>query len=79
MQRTQIYLDDELNQLLRSRAKLQGKGVSELIRQLLYQSLKQQTETAESFFNQLEPLESFADINPEDWVEKQRSNSRILR
>ncbi|HIP94206.1 MAG TPA: ribbon-helix-helix protein, CopG family [Leucothrix sp.] len=79
MQRTQIYLDDELNQLLRSRAKIQGKGLSELIRQLLHQSLKQEKETAASFFKKIKPLESFSDVDPEKWVKEQRSKSRILR
>lgn len=79
MQRTQIYLDDELNQLLRSQAKMQGKGLSELIRQLLHQSLKQEDQTASHFFEQLLPLESFTNIDPTRWVKNQRSNSRILR
>ena len=79
MQRTQIYLNNELKQSLQSRAKMQGKGLSELIRQILSQSLKREEQTADSFFKELKPLDSFSDIDPEEWVNEQRSRSRILR
>lgn len=36
-------------------------------------------QSAEEFFKNLQPLESFADIQPEQWVENIRSNSRIFR
>lgn len=40
---------------------------------------KTSQQAAEAFFNTLQPLESFADVQPEQWVENIRSNSRIFR
>jgi len=82
MQRTQIYLDDLLHRRLISRAKRQGVSMSELIRRLLALQLEKKEEqplTAESFFQQMRPLESFADVEPREWVRELRSTSRILR
>lgn len=82
MQRTQIYLDDQLHSVLIHRAKRQGVSMSELIRRLLNLQLakkEEQTLTAEAFFQQMRPLESFADIEPREWVRELRSSSRILQ
>jgi negative regulator of replication initiation len=82
MQRTQIYLDDNLHHTLITRAKQQGISMSELIRRLLKTQLsskEEQSLTAENFFEKLQPLESFAEQNPEQWVRELRSKSRILR
>jgi hypothetical protein len=56
--------------------------MSELIRRLLALQLEKKEEqplTAESFFQQMRPLESFADVEPREWVRELRSTSRILR
>lgn len=82
MQRTQIYLDDLLHRKLVSRAKRQGVSMSELIRRLLTLQLEKKEErplTAEAFFQQMRPLESFADVDPREWVRELRSTSRILQ
>lgn len=82
MQRTQIYLDDMLHKKLISRAKRQGVSMSELIRRLLTIQLEKKEEqplTAETFFQQMQPLESFAEVEPNEWVRELRSTSRILQ
>ncbi len=82
MQRTQIYLDDTLHQTLIARAKRQGVSMSELIRRLLTIQLEKKEEqplTAEAFFQQMHPLESFADVEPSEWARELRSTSRILQ
>ncbi|PIE00233.1 MAG: hypothetical protein CSA79_04725 [Thiothrix nivea] len=82
MQRTQIYLDDNLHHTLITQAKRQGISMSELIRRLLKTQLnskKEQSLTAEAFFEKLQPLESFVNQEPEQWVRELRSKSRILR
>lgn len=82
MQRTQIYLDDNLHHTLITQAKQQGISMSELIRRLLKTQLsskKERSLTAEAFFDKLQPLDSFADQDPEQWVRDLRSKSRILQ
>lgn len=82
MHRTQIYLDDKLHSTLIGRAKRQDISMSELIRRLLTTQLEKKEEkplTAEAFFKQMSPLESFAETEPEEWVRELRSTSRILR
>lgn len=82
MQRTQIYLDDHLHHTLRAQARQQGISMSELIRRLLKAQLsskEEQSSTAEAFFEKLQPLESCANQEPEQWVRELRSKSRILQ
>lgn len=54
----------------------------EFIRRLLTRGLEKKEEkspTAEAFFQQVQPLDSFAENQPEEWVRELRSTSRILR
>jgi predicted CopG family antitoxin len=77
-----VCLDDNLLERLLDDAKNKRLSFSELIRRLLSDQLLQSEtsqQSAEEFFNTLKPLESFADIQPEQWVENLRSNSRILK
>lgn len=82
MERTQIYLDSELRSTLIHRAKRQGVSMSELVRRLLVLQLKKDetaTSDAETYFQNLKPLESFQNVEPEAWVRDLRSGSRLLR
>lgn len=82
MERTQIYLDSELRSTLIHRAKRQGVSMSELVRRLLASQLKKDEEAAsdaEVYFQNLKPLESFEQVEPEEWVRDLRSGSRLLR
>ena len=56
--------------------------MSELISRRLTTQLAKKEEkplAAEAFFQQMPPLESFAETQPEEWVRELRSTSRILR
>ena len=82
MHHVQIHLDDKLHSTLIGRAKRQDISMSELIRRLLIRQLEKQEEkslTAKTFFQHMNPLESFAEAKPEAWVRELRSTSRILR
>jgi negative regulator of replication initiation len=80
MHRTQIYLPDALYESLKSRARGVGISISELIRRSLEKDLQQDpVADARAFFERLKPLESFADVDSDDYVRTIRGKSRILR
>ena len=80
MHRTQIYLQDELHDSLKARARSVGVSISELIRRTLEKDIqKDPVADARAYFERLKPLESFAQIDSEDYVRAIRSKSRILR
>ncbi len=80
MHRTQIYLQDDLHDNLKARARSVGVSLSELIRRTLERDIKKNpVSDACAFFEQLAPLESFAQINAETYVDALRSRSRLLR
>jgi plasmid stability protein len=81
MHRTQIYLPDHLHEQLKIRSRANGISVSALIRQVVEKDLGQDAapSDARQFFDQMTPLESFADCEPEEYVRAIRSQSRILR
>lgn len=80
MHRTQIYLQDELHDSLKARARSVGISISELIRRTLEKDIqKDPVADARAYFERLKPLKSFARIDSEDYVRAIRSKSRILR
>lgn len=80
MHRTQIYLHDDLYEGLKTRARSVGISMSELIRRTLEKDIqKDPVAEAQAFFEQLKPLESFADIDSQAYVQSIRSRSRLLR
>jgi plasmid stability protein len=81
MHRTQIYLPDQLHEQLKIRSRANGISVSALIRQVVEKDLQRNAapNDARQFFDQMTPLESFADCEPEEYVRAIRSKSRILR
>lgn len=80
MHRTQIYLNDELHGQLKRRARSIGVSMSELIRQTLEKGIeKDPAADARAYFERLEPLQSFAQVDAKTYVEKLRSRSRIFR
>jgi plasmid stability protein len=81
MHRTQIYLPDQLHEQLKIRSRANGISVSALIRQVVEKDLQRNAapSDARQFFDQMTPLESFADCEPEEYVRAIRSKSRILR
>jgi negative regulator of replication initiation len=80
MHRTQIYLQNDLYERLKTRARNVGVSVSELIRRSLEKDIQQDpVADAKAFFKRLKPLESFANTEPETYVRKLRKTSRLLR
>lgn len=79
MHRTQIYLQDELYESLKARSRTVGVSISELIRRTLEKDIqKDPVADARAFFDQLKPLDSFADVDSQAYVQALRSRSRIL-
>ncbi len=80
MHRTQIYLQDPLYDSLKIRSRSIGVSISELIRRTLEKDIqKDPVADARAYFARLKPLESFADVDSEDYVRAIRSKSRTLR
>ena len=80
MHRTQIYLQKDLYDKLKSRAATMRVSISELIRRTLERDIqKDPISDAQTYFERLQPLESFAAVDAETYVQNIRSQSRILR
>ena len=80
MHRTQIYLQDELYQRLKTRSRNAGVSISELIRCSLEKDIQQDhVADAKAFFERLQPLESFAGTEPESYVRNLRNSSRLIK
>lgn len=80
MHRTQIYLQDALYDSLKTRARSVGVSISELIRRTLEKDIqKNPAADARAYFERLKPLESFVNVDSDDYVRAIRSKSRILR
>jgi len=80
MHRTQIYLQDELYESLKLRARSVGVSISELIRRTLETGIqKDPVADARAYFEQLAPLESFAAVDSLAYVQNLRRRSRLLR
>lgn len=80
MHRTQIYLQNDLYERLKTSSRNVGISVSELIRRSLEKDIQQDpVADAKAFFERLKPLESFSNTEPEAYVRKLRSTSRLLQ
>jgi predicted DNA-binding ribbon-helix-helix protein len=79
MQRTQIYFEKDTLSELREVAKELNVSVSEFIRRVITREIKKQKqESLSSFLNTMRPLESFENIDIEEYVEGLRGKSRII-
>jgi hypothetical protein len=80
MHRTQIYLQDDLHDSLKARARSLGISISELIRRTLERDLaKDPVADARAYFDRLTPLESFSEVSSQAYVREIRGASRLLR
>ena len=80
MQRTQIYLEESLLAELKRVAKNLNVSMSEIIRNALKKELKKYKQNSLSqFIDNLEPLESFKNIEAKDYVDEIRNKSRIIK
>ncbi|MHB0990873.1 MAG: ribbon-helix-helix domain-containing protein [Burkholderiales bacterium] len=80
MHRTQIYLQNDMYEKLKTQSRNGGVSISELIRRSLEKDFQQDpVADARAFFKRLKPLESFAGTEPETYVRKLRNTSRLLQ
>ncbi len=81
MHRTQIYLPNDLHARLKARSRFDGLSISELIRRAVEKDLQHNSSSSDvrQFFEEMAPLESFADCEPEQYVRSLRNSSRILK
>lgn len=80
MHRTQIYLQNDLYEKLKTRATTLHVSISELIRRTLEKDIqKDPVAEAQSFFDRMTPLESFTAVDARTYVDSVRRKSRILR
>jgi len=80
MQRTQIYLEENLLAELKRIAKNLNVSMSELIREAVKKELKRYKQnTLSQFIDNLEVLESFKDVEAENYVNEIRNKSRIIK
>ena len=79
MQRTQIYFEQNTLQDLKVIANDLNISVSEFIRKVIKKELKAQKEKSLSnFLQEMQPIESFKDIDTDEYVRASRSKSRLL-
>ena len=80
MQRTQIYLEENLLAELKRIAKNLNVSMSELIREAVKKELERYKQnTLSQFIDNLEVLESFKDVEAENYVDAIRNKSRIIK
>jgi len=80
MQRTQIYLEESLLAELKKVAKNLNVSMSEIIRNALKKELKKYKQNSISqFIDNLEPVESFKNIEAKNYVDEIRNKSRIIK
>jgi len=80
MKRTQIYLDEKLHSLLKEESRKTGKTVSEIIRQRLWSSFKENQDKKEQLLKALD--RAFGaweerDIDIESFVRELRKGNRV--
>jgi negative regulator of replication initiation len=80
MHRTQVCLQDDMYERLKTQSRNVGVSISELIRRSLEKDIQQDpVANARAFFERFKPLESFANAEPETCVRKLRNTSRLLQ
>ncbi len=80
MQRTQIYLEDNLLKELKKTAKNLNISMSEFIREAVKKELNRyKKNNLFQFIDNLTPLESFKDVDATNYVDEIRNKSRIIK
>ncbi len=79
MLHAEIDFPDEMANQVHATVKKFGGSFEQFIQQAVAHELqRQQTDNLQSFFANLQPLESFSDIDAEAYVDNSRSNSRLI-
>ncbi len=79
MQRTQIYFEEETIAKLKELSKELKISVSEFIRRVVKKEIeKTKRDSFSHFLEELEPLDSFKDIDSTTYIKNLRKKSRLL-
>ena len=79
MLHTEIDFPDEIANQVQATIQNFGGSFEQFIQQAVVHELqRQQADNLYSFFSNLQPLESFSDIDAEAYVDDIRSNSRLI-
>ena len=79
MQRTQIYFEQHTLKELKNIASSLNISVSEFIRSVIKKEInKQKKDDLQTFIDNMNPIESFSDVDATEYVENLRAKSRIL-
>jgi len=79
MQRTQIYFEEETIAKLKELSKELKISVSEFIRRVVKKEIeKTKQDSFLNFLEELEPINSFKNIDSSEYIENLRKKSRLL-
>ena len=79
MQRTQIYFEQHTLKSLKEIASGLNISVSEFIRSVINKEIKKRNKKSiYDFVEQMKPVESFADVDADTYVQEMRQKSRIF-
>jgi hypothetical protein len=79
MQRTQIYFEEETIAKLKELSKELKISVSEFIRRVVKKEIeKTKQDSFLNFLEELEPIDSFKNIDSNEYIENLRKKSRLL-
>lgn len=79
MLHAEIDFPDEIANQVQATVQKFGGSFERFIQQAVVHELqRQQTDDLQSFFANLQPLESFADIDAKAYIDNIRSNSRLI-
>lgn len=79
MHRTQLYIEEDIFAKARQVSKSLNISISEFIRRAIINELQiESKKDIRNFFDRLEPLDSFKEIDSVKYVDELRSRRRIL-
>ena len=79
MHRTQLYIEEDIFEKAQQVSKSLNISISEFIRRAIKKELQTDNKSSmKNFFDELQPLDSFRDIDGEKYVDDMRGKSRIL-
>ena len=79
MHRTQLYIEEDIFAKAQQVSKSLNISISEFIRRAIRHELQVDSKSdMQNFFDRIEPLDSFKEIDSAKYVDELRSSSRIL-
>jgi len=75
---TQLHFPDDIAKQIQANLQVCGETFEEFVQQAVAHELQRRKANLKSFFDGLQPLESFADVDPVAYVDDSRRHSRLL-